>query len=165
MPRRPNDETQTSHVIPIAWYFCPVETCRRALSSKSSYTRHIRSVHSDLDIVTYNTGMPQPTNDDQLLLDQAELQLDFNPTDNDQQLLDQTEIQMDFDPSSPSSDVVNDYEVHQRQSPLLPQPTTSSSPQQSSSQVPESNSTQRPSFRLPKECLSDRIEYHSYIYG
>ena len=103
MPRRPNtDKNRTSHashrnVIPIAWYFCPVETCRKALPSKSSYTRHIRSVHSDLDIVSYN--MPQSTDDDQLLLDQAEtaeLQADFNPTNDDQWLLDQAEIPMDL---------------------------------------------------------------------
>lgn len=152
MPRRPN-KTPHHNVIPIKWYFCPVETCRKSLPSKTAYTRHIRSnhVHSDLDFMTYN--IPQPTNDDPLLLssdsDQAGMQVDFR-----------------VDPS-PSSDVVDDsdYEVYQQQSPLPPQPSTSESPRQSSSQDTESNSTQRPSFQLPKECLPDRVEYHSYIYG
>jgi hypothetical protein len=152
MPRRPNDKTsQASHcnVIPIKWYFCPVETCRKSLPSKTAYTRHIRSnVRSDLDFVNYN--MPQPTNNDQLL-----------SSDSDQV----AGMQVDFDPVSPSSNVLDDYEVYHQQSPLLPQPSTSPRQTRSSSQVTESNSTQRPSFRLPEECLPDRIEYHSYIYG
>lgn len=148
MPRR--HKTSHRNVIPIKWYFCPVETCCKSLPSKTAYTRHIRShnvqVHSDLDFVAYN--MPQPTNNDELLSSDS----------------DQAGMQVDFDPSS---DVVDDYEVYQQQSPLPLQPGTSPRQTRSSSQVTasESISTQRPSFRLPKECLPDKIEYHLYIYG
>jgi len=37
------------------WFLCPVPTCRRAYKSKSSWTKHLCSVHAHLDFSEFQT--------------------------------------------------------------------------------------------------------------
>jgi hypothetical protein len=44
---------------PLRRFCCPVETCRRLLKSQSGWTRHIHSVHANIDSAFYEDQDPE----------------------------------------------------------------------------------------------------------